>query len=285
MYCCYSVQDVTNGLVVDFELLKRGRDSKSSVLLEREGCKRVLSRIAKCTPIFAFSSDRAPSIRSLLAQDFPQVNHQFDPWHLTKSLRKKLFAVAQKRGMEALLPWIRHILNHVWYCAMSCEGNEENLIIQWSTLLYHITGTHSWIGEDGHTKHCRHGVLSDEREIDWLEAGSLVHQELGNILLKPTLLKDLRRLSLDMHTSFVESLHAVVNKYAPKRLFFREDSMSIRLKLAIMDHNYSIGRKVVGISEVFKKSTNRMTKVQVKEAKCFLWRNLIFDECMREFSE
>ena len=40
-------------------------------------------------------------------------------------LKKKLVAQGNKKANRALLPWIKSITNHLWFCCESCGGDAE----------------------------------------------------------------------------------------------------------------------------------------------------------------
>lgn len=40
-------------------------------------------------------------------------------------LKKKLVAQGNKKANRALLPWIKSITNHLWFCCASCGGDAE----------------------------------------------------------------------------------------------------------------------------------------------------------------
>ena len=52
-------------------------------------------------------------IRKLLWENYPEIDHQFDVWHISKSITKKLTAKAKRKGCEDLGPWIRAVTNHL----------------------------------------------------------------------------------------------------------------------------------------------------------------------------
>ena len=52
-----------------------------------------------------------------------EIDHQFDPWHLAKSVSKKLATASKKSGCNDLAPWIPSIVNHLWWSAESCNRN------------------------------------------------------------------------------------------------------------------------------------------------------------------
>ena len=59
----------------------------------------------------------------------------------------------------------------------------------------------------------------------------------------PNLLKDLPHLTAFSHTGSLEVFHALLNKYAPKRLHFSYPGMVMRTQLAVIDHNEHVGRQ------------------------------------------
>ena len=69
------------------------------------------------------ATERHVSISSFMNKERPQINHQYDVWHLSKWVVKKLTSKAQQKGCEELMPWIQSISNHLWWCAATCDGN------------------------------------------------------------------------------------------------------------------------------------------------------------------
>lgn len=59
------------------------------------------------------STDRHPLIKKDIRVNHADVDHQFDPWHLAKSVSKKLSAASKKAGCSDLAPWIPSIINHL----------------------------------------------------------------------------------------------------------------------------------------------------------------------------
>ena len=54
---------------------------------------------------------------------FPEICHQFDVWHLAKSVSKKLVAASKRKDCQDLGQWIKAITNHFWWCADTCNGS------------------------------------------------------------------------------------------------------------------------------------------------------------------
>ena len=53
-------------------------------------------------PVRVISTDRHTGIKKLMRTDerFQDILHQFDPWHVGKSLLKKLMKASQKKGYK-----------------------------------------------------------------------------------------------------------------------------------------------------------------------------------------
>lgn len=58
----------------------------------------------------------------------------------------------------------------------------------WLGLLHHVTGEHQWALDA-----CHHGPLDDSRDKNWLEADSMVHQRLREIILDKRWLKNIEK--------------------------------------------------------------------------------------------
>ena len=71
--------------------------------MEKEGLVRLLTRLRRENiKIKALSTDRHNQIRKLMKVSYPYVTHQIDPWHCIKGLKKKLNALAKKKGCEII---------------------------------------------------------------------------------------------------------------------------------------------------------------------------------------
>jgi hypothetical protein len=276
------------GFIVDFETKEREKGKSSAGPLEKIACEELLNRVteklAENSPgqsITAFSTDRSTSVRSMMAKKFPNISHQFDPWHLSKSIKTKLTELGKKKAFKVILPWIRHFTNHLWYAASTCQGSADVLIKKWRSLLHHVRGEHKWRDENGNVQKCEHGELENERKIDWLSVTSEAFKSLVKTVTDPRLLKDIRQLNLCVFTSLLENFHSMLLKYAPKRLNFHPKFYRARIQLSILDHNCSLNRRVISTREVYRKSTKRMALQSKKEKKDGSWKREIVDECLK----
>ena len=148
--------------IVTFNLVQSTEVSSSNAM-EKEGFERCLKEVEECVPIQRIATDRHISIASTMDKNHRHIDHQYDVWHLAKSISKKLSKKAKLKGNEELAPWIKSITNHLWWCSSSSDGNGEELIEKWKSVLYHITDKHTWTGNK-FVHYCSHPSLTEEQE-------------------------------------------------------------------------------------------------------------------------
>ena len=88
----------------------------SSSKMELEGFRACVEYLLKQGFVFdVIATDRHVQIRSEIkkSKELSGVSHQFDCWHLVKSVKKKLVQKAQQKGNEDLMPWIKSTQNHL----------------------------------------------------------------------------------------------------------------------------------------------------------------------------
>ena len=70
--------------------------------MEKEGFIRCINDVQNefDLPIRVISTDRHVSIKKLMRTDprYENILHQFDPWHVGKSLIKKIMKASKKKG-------------------------------------------------------------------------------------------------------------------------------------------------------------------------------------------
>ena len=217
--------------------------------------KNINSIIKKKIPIRCLTTDRHTTITAKMKSNYPKITHQYDVWHISKWITKKLTKKAKKKACEELLPWIRSVSNHLWWSAATYDESADILREKWLSLLYHITGKHRWkTSEDfQNVKKCGHPSISqkDQKSIKWLEAGSgsPAHVALEEVVTNNKLLKDIGKLKEFHHTGQLESYHSLMTKYVPKREHFRYNGMVARTQLAILDHNTNVNRSQAEVKQ------------------------------------
>lgn len=243
-YGTYTLMDGQFGYVTEFFVSNTADENvKNSNAMEPMGLKKCLAAMKKFDiTISVLATDRHPSVRKIMREEYPQIQHQFDVWHLAKSVIKKLGKRAKK--VEGLSVWMQSVSNHLWWCSMSCNSSADVLLEKWESIVYHTVNIHSW-NDKKHFHACEHPPLAenDRKGKAWLRVGSEAHDVLKKVVLDKLLLKDVRHITGFCHTGQLEVYHSVLLKYAPKRQHFSYEGMWCRTQLAAIDHNYHVGRK------------------------------------------
>ena len=286
-YCTYSLMDLDTQQIVAFVTVQV-TETGSSSKMEVEGFKRCMEFLLdKGFEIKVLATDRHVQIRSVMAKQYPQTEHQFDVWHLANSIRKKLLAKSKLRGAEELGPWIKAVTNHLWWCANNCDGNKDWLEESWTSMVHHIVDVHTFDGDI--VSSCPHEELTPEnrRKKKWLKKDSKAHNALKEVVLDKRLRKDIRHLSEFCHTGNLEVYHSLLTKYAPKRQEFDFDQMHCRTTIAVIDHNMGLnrGHKLdkdgrLLYKQVYSKVTSNWTPKAVYNPKNYLWVPMLMKMCI-----
>ena len=90
--------------IVDFQVVQVSEVTSSNAM-EREGFARCMENIQdKGAKVKVVATDRHVSIKSDMKQNYPDIDHQYDVWHLAKSVTKKLNEKAKKKDCGDLPP-------------------------------------------------------------------------------------------------------------------------------------------------------------------------------------
>ena len=82
--------DNASDLILDYSLVQV-TETGSSVAMEKEGLERCLTNVlAKDVLVKSITADRHTSVGALLKRKYSSIDHQYDVWHLAKSIVKKL---------------------------------------------------------------------------------------------------------------------------------------------------------------------------------------------------
>lgn len=243
-YCTYSMLSLESREVIDFSLVQV-TETTSSVAMEKEGFQRCMQKLDKADiNVSVVATDRHIGIASLCKKQYPYIDHQFDIWHVAKSIVKKLTKSAKKKGCEDLFPWIKSICNHLWWACQTSKGNGELLREKWISIVNHVINVHSWGGSNVFVK-CSHPSLTNEisTQTKWLIRGSPSHEALKEVIFDTNILKALQQMTGFCHTGDLEVYHSVLLKYCPKRQHFSYEGMLARNELAALDHNNNLHRQ------------------------------------------
>ena len=98
-YRSYTLIDMATSLINDQQLMTV-TETGSSVAMEKIALQRSIDfLISNGIKIETLATDRHTGVKSLLKQNYPEIKHQFDVWHLAKNITKKLHKKAQKKDI------------------------------------------------------------------------------------------------------------------------------------------------------------------------------------------
>ncbi|XP_040185818.1 uncharacterized protein LOC120918344 [Rana temporaria] len=242
-YCTYTLMDAETDKIIDFQVeqLQAGR---TSVSLEKLAFVKALDRVlSDHVKVKVIATDRHVSIRKIIREKYPEISHEFDVWHMAKSIGAKLLAASKKSTGKKLAGWVPLAKNHLWWSSSTCQQNTILLKEKWISMTYHASNLHEWQGNSLYHQ-CSHTPIptNEEKEYEWLTPGSTDHHKLKSIIQDQRLLKDLEHLSGFYHTGELEVFHSMVLKYRSKRHHFSMDGMVSRTQLAALDHNHNTNR-------------------------------------------
>ncbi|XP_052084466.1 uncharacterized protein LOC127721708 [Mytilus californianus] len=216
-YGSYSVMDLTTSKVIDMQLVQ-SNEVTNNYAMEQEGLIRCLNFLHnQHVQVSHLITDRHSQVKKFMREKEPSIQHMFDVWHVAKGIYKKLELKGKslKKGYQGIARWSRSISNHMYWCAASSNGNGEELVQKWQSVLKHCANVH-----DGHGDlfpNCLHGPLEDR---EWIKMGSPAYVELEKVICGRMLLKDIKKLSPAEQTSGLESFHNIVCYFAPKSTHF-----------------------------------------------------------------
>ena len=103
-YCTYVMMDMDTQKVIGFDTLSV-YESTSSNAMETKGCDRLLKEFkTNHVNISVLCTDRHAGIARMTREEFPEIEHQFDLWHLIKSSSKRLMAAEGMLGTGTVDP-------------------------------------------------------------------------------------------------------------------------------------------------------------------------------------
>lgn len=122
-YCSYSIMDEETKLILDFSLIQKTQTT-SSVAMEKEAFKKTIDSLEdQGVEVIGVATDRHAGISALIRNEYPELKHEYDMWHSAKSIGKKLSKKATKKETKELMPWVKSIQNHLWYCSATADGD------------------------------------------------------------------------------------------------------------------------------------------------------------------
>lgn len=289
-YSTYTMMDIDSGYVVCGRVVQIGQETNSSVMMEKVGFNSCLDcLIDHDISVSVVATDRSPSVIKEMKDNYPEIVHQHDVWHIAKSLKKSIVSSSKKKSTAILNEWLRSIINHLYYSTQHCDEDPEKLIELWLSELKHIRGIHDWEHDDSFKKvlKCSHEnsdipLARQGLRKQYLENDSEAFLTLRDIVSAPRLLTALRHCTLSLSTASLENLHSVMLKYVPKRLHFNFLSMNMRTILAYLDHNNNVERELKhNCKYQFSKVTGKWVARRLYLSKTYSWRRDLMKEAVQ----
>ncbi|XP_063740279.1 uncharacterized protein LOC134864887 [Eleginops maclovinus] len=241
-YGTYSTMELRKTAVIDVQLVQ-SNEVGGSYHMEKVGLQRSLEKVQGFVDVGTLVTDRHIGINMMIREDHPDITHQFDIWHVAKSVKKKLQSLGQTRGCQDLKPWVGSIINHLYWSVVSTPPGSGQLVVdKWTSVIDHIHNRHT--GFEGLFSSCAHGVLEGrEQRKPWLSCHTKVSIEVEKIIRNKRLCADIQRLSPSHQTSYLEAFHSVITHFAPKMCHFSYKGMESRGILAALHFNENANRE------------------------------------------
>ncbi|XP_066439002.1 serine-rich adhesin for platelets-like [Eleutherodactylus coqui] len=242
-YSIYSLLDVASKKICSFSV-EPVNPQVTLDCLEKTGFQKAMDELQIMNvDVKMIVTDRSVAIQEVLKDNYPNILHRVDMWHLSKSIGNEVLMAAKHKDCEILYQWVEAIRNHIWWSSHTCCRNPDLLIQKWKSVIQHVSNVHEWDG-DSDCKACHHPPLPEDvvNSTNWLQKDSAAYEQLKKIVENTSLLSDLKQLSFSCHTGELEIYHGTCLKYRPKTLHFFMDSMVARTQLAALDHNRNVHR-------------------------------------------
>ena len=97
--------------------------------MELEGLRRSLHFLTEWIKIDVLVTDRHRQIAKRVRENYANILHLYDIWHVAKSLSQRLEAAAKLNGCQDIQPWIQSIVNHLYWYAISTPSGQPNVIL------------------------------------------------------------------------------------------------------------------------------------------------------------
>jgi hypothetical protein len=188
-------------------------------------------------------TDRSSAVRTRMSDKFPEINHQSDPWHYVKNVKKQLWKDSKTKQGAKITEWMASITNMTWYSLGTSKGNPRLAREKLYSMFGHITGVHSFPLHELYIK-CEHEELPEDRNKPYMKQGSPALQKVVDAVCGTNNhnIRDLASMDAFLHTGDLEAFNSLILKYMPKRIAYSVQATWVRTALAAMDNNNNVDR-------------------------------------------
>ncbi|KAF3842781.1 hypothetical protein F7725_001630, partial [Dissostichus mawsoni] len=155
-------------------VVQRSNECGGSYHMEKTGLERSLAHLERQgLAVGTMVTDRHRQIAKWLRETYPHIEHLYDIWHVAKGFSKKLLAASNERECQVLRPWIKSVVNHMYWCAVSTpSGQGAQIVAKWESVVSHVQNVHTGHGDLFPVMH------------PWQAGGEGVPQEMAGTIIQ-----------------------------------------------------------------------------------------------------
>ncbi|KAJ4947727.1 hypothetical protein JOQ06_009760 [Pogonophryne albipinna] len=129
-YGTYTALEVPSNVIIDIQQVQ-SNECGGSYHMELEGLRRSVAAVEEeGLSIGTIITDRHRQIAKWIRTELPEVQHLYDIWHVAKGISRKLESLAKQKECDAIKPWIRSVVNHLYWSAVSTESGHGDLVAE-----------------------------------------------------------------------------------------------------------------------------------------------------------
>ncbi|KAJ4940324.1 hypothetical protein JOQ06_026632, partial [Pogonophryne albipinna] len=147
-YGTYTALEVPSNVIIDIQQVQ-SNECGGSYHMELEGLRRSVAAVEEeGLSIGTIITDRHRQIAKWIRTELPEVQHLYDIWHVAKGISRKLESLAKQKECDAIKPWKRSVVNHLYWSAVSTESGHGDLVAEkWMSVINHIQNVHEGHGD------------------------------------------------------------------------------------------------------------------------------------------
>ncbi|KAJ4921626.1 hypothetical protein JOQ06_023008, partial [Pogonophryne albipinna] len=181
-YGTYTALEVPSNVIIDIQQVQ-SNECGGSYHMELEGLRRSVAAVEEeGLSIGTIITDRHRQIAKWIRTELPEVQHLYDIWHVAKGISRKLESLAKQKECDAIKPWIRSVVNHLYWSAVSTESGHGDLVAEkWMSVINHIQNVHE--GHGDLYPSCSHAALetrADQKK--WIQPSTKVAVKVEQIV-------------------------------------------------------------------------------------------------------
>ena len=113
-YITYSLINTERNMIVGFQVIHVSQVGNSN-RMEKYRLEIYFKKLINLNmSIASLKTDRHTQIRAFIKKEYSFISHQFNVWHFSKSIKKKLCKHAKSSSKKSLNDWIKPIISHFW---------------------------------------------------------------------------------------------------------------------------------------------------------------------------